>query len=111
MLGVAEGLDYLHSRGVVHGDVRPVGTSLELAPRGIVFTMRKQNILVNAQGDACLADFGLAIVVDSKSSTGAGRGHNSLWAAPETLNHGRRSREADVFSYGLVAIEVCLFDL
>ena len=29
-----------------------------------------------------------------------------MWAAPETLMEARRSKEADVFSYGLVAIEV-----
>lgn len=70
----------------------------------------KQNILVNAEGDACLADFGLSIVIRNKSSTGGkdreARGHSTLWVAPETLKEGRISKETDVFCYGLVALEV-----
>ncbi|KAF9644876.1 kinase-like protein [Thelephora ganbajun] len=92
VLGVTKGLDYLHLHGVVHGDVKP------------------QNILVNAKGDACLADFGLAIVMCGKKLTEGenrtARGHSSFWVAPETLIDGRVSKEADVFCYGLVAVEM-----
>lgn len=113
VLGVTKGLDYLHSHGVVHGDVKPVGISSPLAPAGIVFTKHKNNILINHNGDACLADFGLAIVTCDKRQTGhedpTARGHSSLWAAPETLTEARISKETDVFSYGLVAIGVSSF--
>jgi len=92
VLCVTRGLDYLHSRGVVQGDVKP------------------QNILVNAEGDACLADFGLSIVICNKSSSRGedrrARGHSSIWVAPETLNEGRISKEVDVFCYSLVALEM-----
>ena len=75
-----------------------------------MFTDRKQNILVNARGYACISDFGLATVIRDNGVTEHGgpiaRGHNSMWAAPEILKDARTSKEADVFSYGLVAIEV-----
>jgi hypothetical protein len=72
----------------------------------------KQNILVNARGDACLSDFGFAIVNKGsiRYEDPTVRGHNSLYAAPETLKYGRRSKEADVFSYGLVAVGVRSFE-
>ena len=113
VLGVTKGLDYLHSRGVIHGDVKPVGIPFNSVPGGMVLTGRKNNILVNSNGDACLADFGLAIVARDKRSTGPEDptvlGYSSLCAAPETLSHARISRETDVFSYSLVAIEVSSF--
>ena len=69
---------------------------------------------MNAVGDACISDFGLATVTHCDNPTGhdgpIARGHSSLWAAPETLKEGRISKEADVFSYGLVAVEVRPFD-
>lgn len=113
VLGINKGLDYLHSHGVVHGDVKPVGISSDFAPAGIVFMKRKNNILINHNGEACLADFGLAIVTCDKRQSGdedpTARGHSSLWAAPETLTEARISKETDVFSYGLVAIGVSSF--
>lgn len=108
---MTRGLDYLHSRGVVHGDVKPVGIFPNLFRVGIIFTKLKQNILVDSKGDACLTDFGLSIVTCSKGLSGdedrRARGHSSIWAAPETLNEGQISKEVDVFCYGLVALEVC----
>ena len=113
VLCVARGLNYLHSRGVVHGDVKPVSISLDFV--GEILTKFKQNILVNDQGDACLADFGLSIVVSNKTSGRTeerrARGHSSIWVAPETLNEERISKETDVFAYSLVALEVrCSID-
>ena len=79
----------------------------------MTLTKFKQNILVNTRGDACLADFGLSIVICPKILSGgevrSARGHSSLWVAPETLNEGRISKEVDVFCYSLVALEVRRF--
>jgi len=107
---LTEGLDYLHSRGVIHGDLRPVRVSFDTLSFSLVFTQRQQNILVNAEGNACITDFGLATVTRGNGATEHGypsaRSHNSLWAAPETLNDAHTSKEADIFSYGLVVVEV-----
>ena len=114
VLGVTEGLDYLHSRGVVHGDLRPVGFLFCVLSLSLVLTSEKQNILVNAGGDACISDFGFAVVIRSNGTTWhegpTARGHSSRWAAPETLKDRHISKAADVFSYGLVALEVRLFE-
>ncbi|KAF9227191.1 kinase-like protein [Gyrodon lividus] len=42
---IAAGLQYLHARGVIHGDL--TGT----------------NILINSNGKACVADFGLSVIL------------------------------------------------
>lgn len=67
------------------------------------------NILVDDSGHACIADLGSATVVaelDSEESTSDQLGHTPRWAAPESLNEGIYSKEADVFSFAMVMIEV-----
>ncbi|KAF9789481.1 kinase-like protein [Thelephora terrestris] len=89
---IAEGLYYLHSRNVVHGD------------------LKGPNILVDATGRARITDFGLATVtqnVDSFRSTAGEPAHTPRWTAPEILGgEGSHSTEADVFSFAMVMIEV-----
>ena len=61
-------------------------------------------------GSARLADFGLATVtqnLDSVRSATCQRGYTPRWAAPEVLDEGMYSKEADVFSFAMVMIEVC----
>ncbi|KAG1721530.1 kinase-like domain-containing protein [Suillus lakei] len=68
--GVADGLKYLHSNNVVHGDLHPTGS-----------------------GNARLTDFGLATVVGDEdwqwNSTTAGRNFNPQWRAPEVIGVGQ----------------------
>ena len=61
-------------------------------------------------GHARIADFGLATVtqnLDSRRSVSYQRGHTVRWTAPEVLNEGTYSTEADIFSFAMVMIEVC----
>jgi serine/threonine protein kinase len=106
---VAEGLSYLHSCDVIHGDLNGVCNrswyyfTAEL-------TADQSNILVDATGHARITDFGLAMVTQDLDSIRGGstrRNYSVRWIAPEILsNQGTHSKEADVFSLAGVAIEV-----
>lgn len=105
---VANGLCYLHSRNVIHGGIKGVCDC-----SGYCFTTVlipcQLNILVDDSGHGCIADFGSATVaadLDSEESESDQLGHTPRWAAPESLNDGTYSKEADVFSFAMVMIEV-----
>ncbi|KAF7374477.1 Kinase-like protein [Mycena sanguinolenta] len=91
---IAQGLQYLHSRDIVHGDLRGA------------------NILVNDDWSACLADFGLSIFSDATSLLTTNRGGSAYWMAPELLDPDRfgmrfaRTPASDVYSFGCVCLEL-----
>ena len=66
---------------------------------------------MDAAGRARITDFGLARVtqnLDSLRSASGDQGHTARWTAPEILTEeGEYSKEADVFSFAMVMIEVC----
>jgi serine/threonine protein kinase len=96
---VAEGLVYLHSNKIVHGDLR--GT----------------NILVSDDWNIYLADFGLSSAIEAHSSVGAikpssNRAGSARWFAPELIiptefgcDKFVRTPATDVYAFGLVCIE------
>ena len=105
---VAKGLCYLHSRNVVHGDLKGV-CGFFRSRFTTTLTHVQLNVLVDDTGHACLADFGFATVtqnLDSIRSTQPHHGHTGRWAALEILNEGRHSKEADVFAFAMVMVEV-----
>ncbi|KAF7374478.1 Kinase-like protein [Mycena sanguinolenta] len=91
---IAQGLQYLHSRDIVHGDLRGA------------------NILINDDWSACLADFGLSIFSDATSSLTTNRGGSPYWMAPELLDPDRfgmrfaRTPASDVYSFGCMCLEL-----
>ena len=104
-----DGLYYLHSRDVVHGGLKGVRDCFEswfIA----VLTPIQPNILVGATGHARITDVGLAMVtqnLDTLRSALGDRGHTVRWTAPEILSEqGAYSKEADVFAFAMVMIEV-----
>ena len=105
---IAEGLCYLHSCNVVHGDLKGVRGRSE-SRFAIVLTPGQPNVLVDITGHAHIADFGLATVtqsLDSAMSVECQRGHTARWTAPEVLDEGPYSKEADIFSFAMIMIEV-----
>ena len=65
---------------------------------------------MDASGNARITDFGLAAVTQDLDSLRGGPdecGDGARWIAPEILdNRGMYSKEADVFSFAMVTIEV-----
>jgi serine/threonine protein kinase len=86
---LADALAYVHSRGVVHRDVKPA------------------NILLSEAG-AKLADFGIARIVDGVRHTGTGLTVGTApYLAPEQVTGEPVASAADVYALGLVLLE-CL---
>ncbi|KAG1831662.1 kinase-like domain-containing protein [Suillus subalutaceus] len=88
--GIVDGLNYLHSENVVHGDLHP------------------GNVLIDGSGNPCLIDFGLATVEGEAelqlNTTTAERSFNSRWRAPEVIGIERGPErpnfKSDVYSFG-----------
>ncbi|KAF9447093.1 kinase-like protein [Macrolepiota fuliginosa MF-IS2] len=94
VLDIINGLYYLRSLGVVHGD------------------LKGENVLVSDQGRALIADFGISHVEASSRPPNTGSPNGTLrWTAPELLeNNGdsyvRPTPESDVWSFGCVCYEI-----
>ena len=106
---VTEGLRILHSRNIVHGDLKGV-CDCSKPYITAVLTRLQSNILVDATSRARITDFGLARLtqnLDSMRSNSSEQGFTARWTAPEILNEkGKQSKEADIFSFAMVMIEV-----
>ncbi|KAJ7607401.1 kinase-like domain-containing protein, partial [Roridomyces roridus] len=92
---IAEGIQYLHSRHIVHGDLRGA------------------NILIKEDWVACLADFGLSSFTDATSKTHTSHRAGSVyWMAPELIDPDRfglkfvRTTASDVYAFGCVCFEL-----
>ena len=85
-----------------------------------VLTQNQKNVLVTATGTAVLADFGLSTFVE-KTQTSATTAMNVRqmytvrFAAPEILRDvaghpfrvRSKTRESDVYAFGMLVLEVC----
>ncbi|KAK7055182.1 kinase-like protein [Favolaschia claudopus] len=94
LLEIARGLEYLHSRNIIHGDLKGA------------------NILIQGNGTACLADFGLSNFSDVTTSLSTNRGGSVYWMAPELLDPDQfeseftRTPATDVYAFGCVCFEL-----
>ncbi|KAF9643599.1 kinase-like protein [Thelephora ganbajun] len=90
LLDIAEGLSFLHSCNIVHGD------------------LKGPSILVDDSGRACLTDFDHATVTPDLESIEPVRERYSIrWTAPEILRgEACISKETDIYSFGMVVVEV-----
>jgi serine/threonine protein kinase len=105
---VAEGLEYLHSCNLIHGDLKGVRTYS--TSRFTTLMPSQSNILIDGARRARITDFGVSVItqdLDLIRNASPERDPGTRWIAPEILdNRGTYSNEADVFSFAGVAIEV-----
>ena len=105
---IAEGLCYLHSRNVVHGDLKGVRDYSEYRFTTVLIS-GQLNVLVDAAGHARIMGFCLATVTtdaDPDQITRGQHGGSEWWSAPEVLEGGATSKKTDIFSFAMVIIEV-----
>ncbi|KAJ7306963.1 kinase-like domain-containing protein, partial [Mycena albidolilacea] len=96
LLETVQGLHYLHSHNIVHGDLRGA------------------NILITHEWRACLADFGLVSFSDATPATHTShhRAGSLHWMAPELIAPERfdccfvATPATDVYAFGCVCLEV-----
>ncbi|KAJ7333480.1 kinase-like domain-containing protein [Mycena albidolilacea] len=97
---IAQGLAFLHTENVVHGDLRGA------------------NILVSDAVSACLTDFGLTVLSDASTSQSRPTAGCTRWMAPELLdplNWGVQNRPrtsaSDIYALACVCLEHCILRL
>ncbi len=85
---LADALAYVHAAGVTHRDLKP------------------DNVLIDDEGRPLLADFGVALLVDSTRVTGVGDVvGTAAYMAPEQVRGESVGPAADVYSLGLILLE------
>ena len=83
---IGQALQYAHQLNIIHRDLKPA------------------NILFNANGDAVLADFGIATMLATSMKYGTAIG-TPYYMAPEQFR-GSISKEGDQYSLGCIAYEL-----
>ena len=92
LLPIARALDFAHRQGMIHRDVKP------------------SNIIITADGDPMLTDFGIAKILDLEETleltgTGAAVG-TPEYMAPEQATSNATDHRVDVYALGVVLFEM-----
>ncbi|XP_010556997.1 PREDICTED: mitogen-activated protein kinase kinase kinase 3-like [Tarenaya hassleriana] len=85
---IIRGLEYLHSKGIVHCDIKG------------------SNVLIGESGDAMIADFGCAKRVDPEPDSAEPIRGTPAFMAPEAARGEKQGKESDIWAVGCTVIEM-----
>ena len=88
MKDTAQGLDYLHTHGIVHQDIKP------------------ENILIDDDDNYVLTDFGISNQSNAKNASGT-----PAYMGPERFSGNISTPESDIWSFGATVFEMITGDV
>jgi len=88
MTQVLSGLDYIHSLNKIHRDIK------------------SDNVLLDTQGNAKLADFGYTVQLTQERSNRNTTIGTPYWEAPEVITGDEYDNKVDIWSCGVMALEM-----